>query len=354
MDLHYAGSSHTLSNEVTSDSSFTTEPAPEEATPEEAPLAKDYIECAAFMALKELGILVARRKGLDVSCFVSGLMTLFGPGHAMKMDTGPGVHERRMQSPTSRENDKVSADDSTPRPLLRTPRSGSQRPLDQKCRRHFSFEPGDDQVQEVEAGFKTYDSLSQTDSTESESSSSSLSSSAAFRVFADGLPTNDDSIPLLSSLGTDLPRPSLIPSPVQTTGRVRRENSASSLQSIFVKNTKDDRHSSRTSIQTAFREASGANTSIKSKSRSSSSHNLRMAESPLGSKERLNSLANRHSTVALAAARVAESKSNISSQSHMRPSVVTSSSQKLHTRGQQKSENNGPRKRNNAGKSEVE
>ncbi|KZM22642.1 hypothetical protein ST47_g6193 [Ascochyta rabiei] len=349
-DLHYAGSSDTLSNSVTYSSTLPMDPAPEEVTSDESLLLKDIVECDAFIALKELGVLVARRKGLDVSYFVNGLMSLLTSRSSMKTDTDPRAHECETHSPAAKGYNNVSADDSTPRPPLRMPRSGSQQPLDQGRPRHFSFEPGDDQMRDVEAGFKTYDSLSQTDSTDSETTSSS----AASRVFAGVLQTNDNLIPLSSSSGTDVPTPSMIPSPVQTTARVRRENSTSSLRSIFVKNIKDDRHSSRTSVQTAFREAPCANASVRSKSKSSSNHNLRAAESPLGSKERLDSLANRHSTAALAAARAAEGKSNNSSQSNTRSSVVTSSSQKLHTAEQRRSENSGPRTRNDARKSEVE
>lgn len=350
MDLRHTDYALPTSKAVTPDTSRASESVPGEATPGSSPLVEEAIKDDAVIALKELGILVARRKGLDVSQFVNGLMASLALGHAVKLDTKSGVNHVELQNLTTKEHDNVPADDVTPRPPLRKSQSQSQQRPDQKRRRHFSFEPGDDQVREPEVGLKSYDSLSQTDSTDSESSSA-----AAFRMFAEDLHSDDDSIPLLTSLSTDFPKPSLIPSPVQTLGRVRRENSMSSLQSIFVRGVQeDDRHNSRTSIQTAFREASSANASIKSKSRSSSNHNLRTVESPLGSKERLNSLANRHSTTALAAARAAEARSSSMSWSNARLSRATSSSRKLRTAGHQKFENANPNARNGVGKGDAE
>lgn len=146
----------------------------------------------------------------------------------------------------------------------------------------------------------------------------------------------------------------MIPSPMQTVGRVRRENSIPSLQSVFTENIQDDRHNSRTSIQTVFREGGSASASIKSKSRSSPSQNVHPAESPLGSKERLDSLANRQSNVALAAARAAEARSKDPSRSDTRLSTATSSSRKRRTAGEQRTENTNPPPHSNAGKEDVE
>lgn len=80
---------------------------------------------------------------------------------------------------------------------------------------------------------------------------------------------------------------------------------------------------------------------------------MHATESPLGSKERLNSLANRQSNVALAAARAAEARSSDSSKSDTRLSAATSSSRKRRTAGEQRTENNNPRPHNNAGKKGV-
>ena len=310
---------------------------------------KDAVECDAFVALKELGALVARRKGLDVTNFVDGLMILFGSAQTAKITEEPDIRNKDTRSPVAEEYSRVHVDDVTPRPPQRRLQSHSQQGLDQKCRRHFSFEPGDDQMRKLEVDLKAYDALSQTGSTDSESSWSGL------QPFLDGYEIEGgDMISLLPSPIAEVPKPSMIPSPVQTIGRIRRENSTSSLQSVFVKNAKDDRHDSRTSIQTAFRETSSANASTKSKSRSNSNSNLRATESPLGSKERQGNLANRHSTTALAAARAAEARSSNASRSSTQLSTATTSSRNRPTSKQQRSENNDPNMSNNARKGNAE
>jgi hypothetical protein len=303
-----------------------------------------------FVALKELGILVARRKGLEVSRFVDELMTLLTCADSCQDIIGPPTYHRQENEVTIADGCNYLAEDVTPRPPSRKPRSLSYPEHDHTHRRHFSFEPGDDQMRELDASLHSYDALSQSDSTDS-----GFSSSSAFRLFNDGLETDDDNTTrLLASTSGELPKPTMIPSPMQTVGRLRRENSISSLQSVFVKNVQDDRHNSRTSIQTAFQEGAGAIASIKPKSRSSSSQNVHAAESPLGSRERLNSLAHRQSNAALAAARAAEARSNDPSRSDTRPSTATSSSRKRRTAGQQRAENTNPKPHNNAGKKGVE
>jgi hypothetical protein len=313
-------------------------------------LERDPLECEVFVALKELGILVARRKGLEVSRFVDGLMTLLTCADSCQDIIGPPTYHRQENEVTIADGCNYLAEDVTPRPPSRKPRSLSYPEHDHTRRRHFSFEPGDDQMRELDASLHSYDALSQSDSADS-----GFSSSSAFRLFNDGLETDDDDTTrLLASTSGELPKPTMIPSLVQTVGRLRRENSISSLQSVFVKNVQDDRHNSRTSIQTAFQEGAGAIASIKPKSRSSSSQNVHAAESPLGSRERLNSLANRQSNAALAAARAAEARSNDPSRSDTRPSTATSSSRKRRTAGQQRAENTNPKPHNNAGKKGVE
>jgi hypothetical protein len=312
--------------------------------------AGDPLECEAFVALKELGILVARRRGLETSHFVNGLMTLLTSTDSLQDVIGTTVYDDQGDGLAAVDGSHNQADDVTPRPPSRKPRSQSYPEHNQTRRRHFSFEPGDDRMRELEADPKSYDALSQAGSTDS-----GFSSSSAFRLFDDGLETDhDDTTHLLASSSSEPPKPTMIPSPVQTMGRVRRENSMSSLQSVFVKNIQDDRHNSRISIQTAFREGANASATTKSKSRSSSSQNTHAAESPLGSKERLNSLADRQSNVALAAARAAEARSSNPSRSDTRLSTATSSSRKRNTTGQQRTENNDPRPHSNAGKKDAE
>lgn len=308
-------------------------------------LAEDTMECDALVALKELCSLVACRKGLDVPCFVNGVMGLIDTGHAKKSESGASVHTDETGVHETQEDEKMPINDLTPRPPLRETSSWLRQRPDQKRRRHFSFETGDDMERQLEAESSLFGSLPK-----SQSTGSQWSSALDFPTFAQCSSADHDSGPLLASLGEDLPKPSMIPSPVQTVGRVRRESSMSSLQSVFIKNIQDDRHNSRTSIQTAFREASSASASIKSKSRNSSSHNLQAAESSL---ERRNSLAHRHSTTALVAARVAEARSNSLSRSNTRLATATASSRKLHTGGQDMFENKDPKPHNNAGRKEA-
>ncbi|KAF3053481.1 hypothetical protein E8E11_010106 [Didymella keratinophila] len=194
-------------------------------------LARDPLECEAFVALKELGVLVARRKGLDVSQFVDGLMTLLTCADSCQDTVGPRAHHSQEKEVTTADGSNHPAEDVMPKPPSRKPRSLSYPEHDHTRHRHFSFKPGDDQMRELVANLRSYDALSQPDSTDS-----GFSSSSAFRLFDDGLETDDDDTTrLLASASGELPKPTMIPSPVQTVGRVRRENSISSLQSVFVK-----------------------------------------------------------------------------------------------------------------------
>ncbi|KAF1928825.1 uncharacterized protein M421DRAFT_91965 [Didymella exigua CBS 183.55] len=349
-DLRHTDPPHATFGAIDTGISSTTRNTEERSTLQEDLLAKESLERDAFNALKELGILVAHRRGLEVSHFVNGLMDLLSSAGSDQSSIGVTAHDDRERSLVTENGRNMPASDVTPRPPLRKPRSLSYPEHDQTRRRHFSFETGDDKMRELEADLKTYGALLQTGSTES-----GFSSSSAFRLFDDGLESDDnDTTGLLASASGELPKPTMIPSPVQTMGRVRRENSMSSLQSVFFNNTQDERHNSRISIQTAFREGASANKSTKPKSRSSSSQNLRTAESPLGSKERLNNLANRQSNVALAAARAADARSSNPSRSDIRLSTATSSSHKRQTTGQQRTENNDPMPHSNAGKKDVE
>lgn len=311
---------------------------PQDITAKPDHLSTWVIECDAFFALKELGTLVAHRRGLDAASFVRGLMALLASAVTTETKIGLAANDSPVQSSAVKEDAQYSADDRTPRPPLRRPQSQSYQTLDQKRRRHFSFEPGDDQLQELENDLRTLESPSQTDSTDSK-----LSTSADYQLSDENLQSSDDdSSSLILSLGADVLRPSMIPSPVQMVGRVRRENSMSSLKSTINKNAKDSCHNSRASIQTAFREASSSHVSTRSKSQSSSNYNLHAAESPLGSKDQLKSSANRQSSAALAAARAAESRSRNLSRGNTQLSTATTTSRKRHGTGQQRTENHEP------------
>ena len=171
---------------------------------------------------------------------------------------------------------------------------------------------------------RSYDPLSRTKPTDNVSPSSSEASLTLEGSLREG---DNDSVSQFPSAVVDITKQSMIPSPVQRVGSIRRENSGSSPQSMFIKNIQDDRRNSRASVQTVFRNTSSANISSRSKSTGSSSRTLDVAESPLRSKERPSSLANQPNA-ALAAARVAEARSGGSSRSNTQFSTTAPHSRK--------------------------
>ena len=277
----------------------------------------DALECDALVALRELGAQVARRRGIDVSSFVSGLSNLLSFAEST---SGSSVGDTGPWSPRSDDYLKASTDDVTLKPQLHKLTTQIRQDEEQKSQRHFSFDPGDDQMRVLFADLKSYDSLSHTEPTDYVSPSSSEASPALEGTLREG---DSDSLSLFPSAGVDIMKQSMIPSPVQRVGSIRRENSGSSPQSMFIKNIQDDRHNSRASIQTVFRNTSSAAFSSRSKSAGSSSQTLDVAESPLKSKERPSNLANQHnSSAALAAARAAEARSSGSSRSNTQSSTT--------------------------------
>ena len=276
---------------------------PDELTASTPTPLKSAVDCDAFVALRELGALVARRRGLKVDAFIESLMILFS--HASAEDSYPGYDQEQNSQPASLNTHpggagKPSIEKSlTPRRTLRKFQSQPQLSSDQRRRRHFSFEPGDDrlhQLEEISKPLKAQHGESDSSDSDSESSDPTLESQ---------LSKLD---PPAKILFADSQKPSKIPSPVQTLGRVRRENSTSSLQSISSR-PKDDRRDSRSSILTAFREKSSGSLRLDSKSRSSSIHNLHAADSSLSPGDSLSSLRFHNSVVALAAARAADKMS---------------------------------------------
>jgi hypothetical protein len=308
---------------------------------------EDAIYCDALVALKELGALVARRKGLDVSDFLSKFVALLSAESTKKM-AEELVPEASTLSCNTEAQEEGTADDVTSIPPQRKLQSELQIGADPECRRRFSFEPGDDQVRKAEASLDSYDALSPTDSTDSEPSSPK-----GLRAFIEGLrmeggddnDSDDESVPLVLSSSPDTPKPSMIPCPVQTMGRVRRENSASSLQSISIRSVQDERRHSCASVQTAFRETSESSTSsAMSKSRTNSNNKLRARST---SKDQPDSSTSRHNTAALAAARAAQARSVDPTGSSTQLPTATLSTYKVRVAG---SENKNPNTRNSASK----
>jgi hypothetical protein len=156
-----------------------------------------------------------------------------------------------------------------PKRTIRTLPSQPQLDPDKRRRRHFSFEPGEDQLRAWNEKVTT-DAASREngDMSESVSSVSDDLRKISIESQAEGL-TSPYQIPNI-----DLYNASKIPSPVQVFGSVRREASISSLQSSQPRSN-DGRHNSQSSILTAYRENQNANLHLESSSRSSSNNNLR-------------------------------------------------------------------------------
>ncbi|KAF1843793.1 uncharacterized protein K460DRAFT_342364 [Cucurbitaria berberidis CBS 394.84] len=282
------------------------DPLPDEMAEPTLALIESAVECDAFVALRELGKLVARRRGLNVDSFSEGLIMLLSkaseathPGHSEEQNTQPA-----LLSHASSSNGKPYVEGiSTSRPALRRFQSQPQLSSDQHRRRHFSFEPGDDQLQELEEDIKLHEARNR----DGDSSGTDTPSLGRLRNPKLELQLTDPK-PSSHTLSVEFPKPSKIPSPMQTSGRVRRETSASSLQSIFARPNLD-RRDSRSSILTVVRQSSGGSVRFDSTSMSSSSHNLRTADSSLPLKDPQGSLRFRNSVIALAAARTAEKMS---------------------------------------------
>jgi hypothetical protein len=280
------------------------DPLPDEmAALDQAPM-EPAAECDALIALRELGTLVARRRGLNTDNFIKCLMMMF----VKTAETFSGhIKEEDAQSfppETSHINRRSHPEQAQqPKRALRRFQSQPQLNTQHKHRRQFSFEPGADQLQALQEEFRTY---------ESEEHDSGSDGSTSPLVLHARRPALDSQAMMSSSssltLSTEFSKPSKIPSPVHTLGRVRRENSGSSLQSVYVRH--DSRHNSRTSVLTAFRENSTGNLLPAPQSRSSSIHDLRATDSSLSSKDQQGRL--RNNVMALAAARIAGMGSQMS------------------------------------------
>jgi hypothetical protein len=163
--------------------------------------------------------------------------------------------------------------ETTPRRTVCKFQSQSHLTSDQKRRRHFSFEPGEDLLQALKV------------LTANDDSGVYKTPSKSSDPLANGSHADADIEPLRGSL---IQNASMIPSPVQVYGSVRREGSVSSLQSAKTR-AGDGRHNSRSSTLTAFRDNPGMNLRPASSSRSSSFKHLRSAETSPSSKDRPNS-----------------------------------------------------------------
>ncbi|KAF2849300.1 hypothetical protein T440DRAFT_452633 [Plenodomus tracheiphilus IPT5] len=222
-------------------------------------------ELDAFIALRELGGLVAERRGIEADIFVDGLMALLS--NINKVQSCRQSPDETHQSPlsTSRRKPQFLSRDAgglalTRRRTLRRFQSQPQLSIHHQLRRHFSFDLGDDQLHELEE-FDTYAH------SPAGSSSSALDMSQSPQQDSIMLRTHSAiSTPSSQTLSAESQRPSKIPSPVGTLGRTRREDSTSSLQTVIARPA-DGRRDSNSSIRTG-----------------TSANNLRASESTAASK----------------------------------------------------------------------
>ncbi|KAF2129978.1 hypothetical protein P153DRAFT_339355 [Dothidotthia symphoricarpi CBS 119687] len=333
--------SHPASDSVNSSFSGTGDPLPDEIAAHTTAPINLAAECEALVELRDLGKLVALRKGLKVDVFVNGLMKLFAETDVVdcneRLDED-ACKEKQLQSSPLEDNRacRLSSIEETltSTPTLRRLQSQPQLGSDQKHRRHFSFEPGDDWIQALEEKRHSYDMGHSCD----DSSESECQPSVSSRI-----PILESQLEELNrspqTLHSDVQKPSKIPSPM---GRVRRENSASSLQSVFLRSNQDLRRDSRSSILTAFRNSSSGNLQP-SKSRCSSIHDLRTAESPLASKGQSHKLRVHNSAIPKAKEHADQSAAlggGSPTQSSTGPSIVGSPARQTRSMCLVKSENN--------------
>jgi hypothetical protein len=240
------GISNSNPHSIDSGFSRTGDPLPDEIEPPSA-MMNPGIDCDAFVALQELGTLVARKKGINTDQFVNGLMQLLEMVEHATEDSKvaePGEDNDSDCNIKPTENDIGVDQTLTPKHRLR--HFGSQPHLgsEPRRRRHFSFEPGDDEIEKLDGARRA----PSTNSTDSDS-------------------TNQWSEPstLQMQLSTDLAKPSKIPSPVQRFGfgSIRSQNALSGPQH-------DDRRTSTSSVLTAFRQNSTGSLRPALQSRSSS------------------------------------------------------------------------------------
>ncbi|KAF2025048.1 hypothetical protein EK21DRAFT_77318 [Setomelanomma holmii] len=337
------------------DSSFTSgfsggpgDPLPDELSTLSPERIATTIECDAFVALRELGALVARRRGLNIDSFVHELMGLFSGADS---DAKTGYHEETdLAQETAEEVLSVQGsyvNEVTPKRILRRFQSQPQLASDQNRRRHFSFEPGEDHLQALREEMNPFEPIQPCNQPYDLVSSTSSS--------AQGTNTKSSckvATPPYQALSPGA-HCSKIPSPVALYGSPRRESSVSSLQSTLTRSN-DGRHNSQSSIVTAFREHQGGTLFPGSSSRSSSFNNLRNSEASPSPKDRPSSIRVRNSVASLAAIRATEqanivARSGSSSPGKCGAKVSVTESQTTRRVGQLQSENSCPNRSDGGG-----
>lgn len=248
-------------------------------------------ELDAFIALQELGTLVARKRGINTTNFLNGLMELYSiPPSEQELESGCHGETNKVTYAKSL-NCTVCSSESplTPERASRQACSQPQHESAQIQRRHFSFEPGDDHISAMEDLARLHTTELSSSSEEEELCSDGPAISLRFK----------------SRLDTDLQKPSMIPSPISRPVRdeVRREGSDSSVRTGNRK-VEDTRRESSSSVLTAFRHSSSGSVRPVPQSRSGSMNTLRRDENRQANS--INGLGGAHNTAAVAAARAVE------------------------------------------------
>lgn len=258
------------------------------------------IECDAIVALRQLGALVAKRRGLNVESFLEAFMGLLSLAQTANKKSDPLEQETAQERKKDIDKTVVVANDidcTTSRPSLRRYRTSPYLTETSQPRRHFSFEVGDDQIELLSAELMSHSTH------RPESPRGYGSSFTAARVRRSTLQTSSlTSTPSSQNLNTDVTRPSKIPSPVQTLGRLRRENSSSSARSSTMEMARS-RRDSRASIVSALKHTS--------RSRSGSHHTARTAIHGKSTGSSLSDTLGHVQDLAVVAAKVANSRATI-------------------------------------------
>lgn len=198
-------------------------------------------------ALRELSGLIARRRGTELEEeIIDQVMNLLSA-------TDVAAYLKSTKEPNQQHLSTVGGlsnyGHSTRCNLGSTP---SQPPLSpaQKRRRHFSFELGDDQLEPMESEVNS----SGHGTLEGKSAGAWMTPLVREESIA-ARPQSTVSIRSSQTLSGELHRVSKIPSPVDTLGRARQEDSGSKGQPVPVGRT-GRRQDSHSSVQTMFREPS--------------------------------------------------------------------------------------------------
>lgn len=291
------------------------DPLPDEEGPQ--PTIGSAVDIESFMALQELGTLVARKKGLDPKRFLDGLMQLFSiPIDEPHCESNhKGSTEGSYASCSDHTTDIVETQ-STPEHTSWEAHPPPQLGSVQKRQRHFSFEPGDDQIAAIEQQLKAHE----TDSSSSDESQKTVSPR------------------LTPTLTQDLQRrPSKIPSPAQRpllSTKVRRESSASSTRVANRTFQGDNRRDSSSSVMTAIRHASSSGSSRPAFQKRSSSRNTLRRN---GSND-TDTVGNRHDMAAIAAAKAVDQADSSATKNSTVRSSLARSNVKSHARTNRLSE----------------